>query len=76
MQVAQLILVHTGEDFVLRQLQPIANNTEIYLLGWSTNQTLSYHYEEGNGLHIKIPNIAYGVLKHAWTFVLIFVDVP
>ena len=72
-----IVCVHIlGEDFVLRQLQPIANNTEIYLLGWSTNQTLSYRYEEGSGLQIKIPNIAYGLLKHAWTFVLSFVDVP
>ena len=66
----------TGEDFVLRQLRPIANNTEISLLGWSENQTLSYRYEEGVGLHIQVPNITYGVLEHAWTFALIFVDVP
>ena len=66
----------TGEDFVLRQLRPIGGNTQIYLLGWSTNQTLPYHYEEGSGLHIQVPNITYGMLKHAWTFVLLFVDIP
>ena len=61
---------------MLKQLCPIASNTKIYLLGWSANQTLSYHYEQGSGLHIHVPNVPYGALKHAWTFVLLFVDVP
>ena len=68
--------VFTGEDFVLRQLRPQGNSTEIYLLGWSTNQTLSYHYEKGSGLYIQVPNTTYGMLEHAWTFLLVFVDIP
>ena len=66
----------TGEDFVLRQLRPTDSVAEIYLLGWSADQTLPHHYEEGTGLHIRISNVTYGMLEHAWTFVLLFVDVP
>ena len=66
----------TGEEFTLHQLQS-NSNTQISLLGYSQpNQTLPFRYEAGVGLHIQVPNITYGVLRHAWTFRLIFVDVP
>ena len=65
-----------GEDFILKQIEP-TGNTVVSLLGWSQgDKSLTFHYEKGVGLHIQVPNITYGVLKHAWTFVLMYVDVP
>ena len=66
-------VISTGEEFALLQLKP-NSNTQVSLLGYS--QTLPFRYEDGAGLLIQVPNITYGVLEHAWTFRLIFVDVP
>jgi hypothetical protein len=69
-------VISAGEEFPLLQLKP-NSNTQISLLGYSQpNQTLPFRYEPGAGLLIQVPNITYGVLEHAWTFRLIFVDVP
>ena len=65
-----------GEDFLLRQIEP-TGNTVVSLLGWEQDsQKITYKYEKGVGLHIQVPNVTYGALDHAWTFMLMYVDIP